>query len=179
MKLEQELVILGLLWTTPRHGYEIKKQINEFLTYFSGLEYESIYYSLKSLEKKDLVRKQIAQTKKRPEKYIYSLTQKGKVRFMWLLDRSFLTIQRPYFSLDVSLYFLPHVPLRSARLRLKARLRIVKNIEKSLLKIKPVFVARKPAHLQAILEHNLALLRAEISFLSELMERLPELKKVT
>jgi len=27
MKIEQELIILGLLKDQPRHGYEIKKQI--------------------------------------------------------------------------------------------------------------------------------------------------------
>jgi len=39
MKIEQELIILGLLKEKARHGYEIKKQIKDFLTYFTGLGY--------------------------------------------------------------------------------------------------------------------------------------------
>ena len=172
MKLEQELVVLGLLKDKSRHGYEIKKQIHEFFDYFAGLEYESIYYTLKSLEKKGLVKKHIASSKKRPDKYVYSLTTKGEERFKVLLDRSFLNINPPNFSLDVSLYFLPYLKDGNARLRLKIRLRILKKIQKNLLNIQPEFSAKKPFHVRAILEHNLQLIQSEIGFISGLLGKL-------
>jgi len=172
MKLEQELVILGLLKDKPRHGYEIKKQIHEFMTYFAGLEYESIYYTLKSLEKKGLLEKQTATSKKRPDKYIYSLTTKGEERFNLLLDRSFLNINPPNFSLDVSLYFLPYLEEKNAKLKLKTRLRILKIVQKNLLNIQPEFTSQKPFHVRVILEHNLELIKSEIGFISSLLEKL-------
>ncbi len=43
MKVEQELIILGLLKDKPRHGYEIKKQIKDVISTFAALEVESIY----------------------------------------------------------------------------------------------------------------------------------------
>ena len=172
MKLEQELVILGLLKDKPRHGYEIKKQIIDFLTYFAGLEYESIYYSLSYLEKKKIVKKTVTASKNRPDKYVYSLTEKGKERFRMLLDRSFLHVQRPYFGIDLSLFFLPYLKPDSIRRKLRARLRILKKIEAGLLQIYPSFSSNKPPHLLAILEHNSDLIKAEINFISKLIDRL-------
>jgi len=172
MKLEQELVILGLLKDKPRHGYEIKKQIREFMTYFAGLEYESIYYTLQSLEKRGLLQKQIAASGKRPDRYIYSLTTKGQERFFVLLERSFLHINPPNFSLDVCLYFLPYLEPQSAKLKLKTRLRILKMVQKNLQNIQPTFASQKPLHVQMILEHNLELINSEINFIEGLLEKL-------
>ena len=172
MKLEQELVILGLLKDKPRHGYEIKKQINDFLTYFAGLESESIYYSLRSLENKGLVKKKVTASENRPDKYVYSLTDKGRERFIALLDRSFLHIERPYFGIDISLFFLPHLKPESVRRKLRARLRILKKIESNLMKVYPVFQNQNSPHLLDILEHNLDLMRAEMSFISKLINRI-------
>jgi len=173
MKLEQELIILGFLKEKACHGYEIKKQIKDFLTYFTGLGYESIYYSLGSLEKQGLVKKAVSASQNRPDKYIYSLTEKGKERFSALLNKSFLYIQRPYFGIDISLFFLPHLKQGSARNKLKARLKILKKIETSLLKVYSEFKSKKSAHLLSILEHNLDLMKAEILFVSRLINNLP------
>ncbi|MDD5005028.1 MAG: PadR family transcriptional regulator [Candidatus Omnitrophica bacterium] len=172
MKLEQELVILGLLKDKPRHGYEIRKQINDFLTYFTGLGYESIYYSLTALEKKGIVKRIVTASKNRPDKYVYSLTEKGKERFSALLDKSFLHIQRPYFGIDISLFFLPYLDSDNVRIKLKARLRILKKIELNLLKFYSEIRSQKPPHLLAILEHNLELIKTEINFVSNLISRL-------
>ncbi|MFC1709851.1 PadR family transcriptional regulator [Candidatus Omnitrophota bacterium] len=172
MKLEQELVILGLLKDKPRHGYEIKKQISDFFAYFPGLEFKSIYYSLSSLEQKDMVKKTVTASKNRPDKYVYTLTQKGKDRFKVLLNKSFIHIQRPYFGIDASLFFLPYLRPESTRVKLRARLRILKKIERGILHVFPVFQQQKPRHLLSILEHNLELIKAEINFTSALMESL-------
>lgn len=172
MKLEQELVILGLLRDHPQHGYEIRKQINEFLTYFAGLEFESIYYSLRSLEKKGLVRKKLASSRNRPDKYVYSLTEKGSERFLSLLDKSFLHIQRPFFGIDLSLFFLPHLEPSSVERKLKTRLKMLKRIESNLVKVYAEFKKKYPPHLLAILEHNLELINAEESFISKFVSSL-------
>ncbi|MDD5618308.1 MAG: PadR family transcriptional regulator [Candidatus Omnitrophica bacterium] len=173
MKLEQELIILGFLKEKARHGYEIRKQINDFLPYFTGLEYESIYYSLGALEKQRLVKKIVTASKNRPDKYVYSLTDKGKERFSKLLNESFLHVQRPYFGIDISLLFLPYLKPEHIKSKLRARFRILKKIEANLLKVYSDFKEKKPQHLLAILEHNLELMKAEINSVSNLINRLP------
>ncbi|MFH1622609.1 MAG: PadR family transcriptional regulator [Candidatus Omnitrophota bacterium] len=172
MKPEQELVILGLLRDKPRHGYEIKKQISDFFAYFPGLEYKSIYYSLSSLEQRRMVKKTVTASKNRPDKYVYALTEKGKERFKILLDRSFINIQRPYFGIDASLFFLSYLKKESVIVKLRARLKILKKIELGILQVYPAFKLHKPPHILAILDHNLALIKAEIDFTSELISHL-------
>ena len=119
-----------------------------------------------------MVKKSVTASKNRPDKYVYSLTDKGKGRFKILLDRSFIHIQRPYFGIDASLFFLPYLKTDNVRIKLRARLRILKKIELGMLQVYSVFQLQKPPHLLAILEHNLELIKAEINFTSVLIDRL-------
>ena len=75
--IEHELLFLGLLKDGPKHGYEIKRQIEEDMFPFVGLKIKSIYYPLKKMEKLGLIKKDIGREGKFPEKYVYSLTTKG------------------------------------------------------------------------------------------------------
>jgi DNA-binding PadR family transcriptional regulator len=172
MRLEQELVILGLLRDRPRHGYEIKKQISDFFAYFPGLEYKSIYYSLESLDKRGMVKKTVESSENRPDKYTYALTEKGRDRFKALLDKSFIHIQRPYFGIDSSLFFLDYLKPESAVTKLRARFRILKKIKLSITQIYPDFQKRRLPNLLYILDHNIELINAEINFTSALIDRL-------
>ena len=48
--IEHEMLFLGLLMDGPKHGYEIKRRIEEELFPFIGLKIKSIYYPLKKME---------------------------------------------------------------------------------------------------------------------------------
>lgn len=176
MKIEQELIILGLLKDKPSHGYEIKKQIKEVIRTFAALEVESIYYSLNLLEKKGFVKKSISSAGNRPEKFIYSLTEKGHERFRQLLTKGLLTAERPNFSLDVALYFLPYLPADVALRRLKGRLRMLAKVEAELIGLSEQLKVRSSYHLQSIVEHNLELLRAEKRFIHNISQELSKEK---
>ena len=110
--IEQELILLGLLRQSPKHGYEIKVQAREILSFFAGVRLKSIYYPLRILEKKGLLSKQAnkparqclpagkagfgyphSQSHKsgsRPKRLVYCLTEKGKKRFEILLNNCLL-----------------------------------------------------------------------------------------
>jgi DNA-binding PadR family transcriptional regulator len=165
MKIEQELLILGLLKDKPRHGYEIKKQIKNVVSTFAVLEVESIYYTLNLLEKKGFVKKVTASEGSRPEKFVYSLTSKGEQRFTQLLTKSILTVERPNFSIDIALYFLPFLPADIACHRLKGRARILSRVEEALKTLAGQLKAKSSYHLKSIVEHNLELLQAEKKFI--------------
>lgn len=169
----QELLILGLLRSGPKHGYEIKKQIKEVLGPFAGFETKSIYYPLRNLEKQKLLKCKAGKAGRRPEKYVYSLTVAGRRRFEELLNRNFLVIQRPFLNVDLSLFFLPYTDRDIGLRRLKSRLRGLKRIEKwerdMFDKLKG---NKKKYHLFAIIDHNLKLIKTEISFTCDLIEYL-------
>lgn len=176
MKNEQELIILGLLNDKPRHGYEIKKQIKEVISTFAVLKVESIYYTLNLLEKKGFVEKAESPIGQRPEKFIYSITQKGRQRFTQLLTKSLLTAERPNFSIDVALYFLPYLPVDIAKHRLKGRLRMLSKVEEALKKLTDQLDAKSSFHLKSIVEHNLELLSAEKKFMQTVSEEISNQK---
>ena len=159
--IEHELLFLGLLKEGPKHGYEIKRTIEEELFPFVGLKIKSIYYPLKKMEKLGLVHKDVGREGKWPEKFVYSITPKGKKIFDHLINESFLSIERPYFNIDLSLYFLPYVDQRIAKRRLRARVIFLNRIKRELEALKKK-IKLTSSHLHIILDHDLALVMAEI-----------------
>lgn len=169
--IEHELLFLGLLMEGPKHGYEIKRQIEEELVPFLGLKIKSIYYPLRKMEKLGLVIKDVGREGHFPEKFTYSITEKGKKIFDHLLTENFLSIERPYFNIDLSLYFLPYVDKRIANRRLRARVIFLKRIQRDLESIRKN-IKSVSGHLQIILEHDLDLVSAEIKSIEKLIETL-------
>jgi DNA-binding PadR family transcriptional regulator len=168
--IEQELLLLGLLKESPKHGYEIKIKIKEILFLFAGIELKSIYYPLTVLEKSGLIEKKITKPGKRPERIVYCLTLKGRKRFDELLAKSFLNFKRPQFSLDLSLYFLNYIKADVAKRRLRGRQLILKRLAKSIKSMVNSLKQSKPSPLLNILEHNLRMVETESKFLSDMMK---------
>ena len=168
--IEQELLLLGLLRESPKHGYEIKTRIREILFLFAGIELKSIYYPLRVMEKSGLIEKKVTKPGNRPERIVYCLTLKGRKRFDDLLAKSFLNFKRPQFSLDLSLYFLNFIKPDIAKRRLRGRLLILKRLAKSLKNMVNSLKQNKPSPLLNILEHNLRMVETESRFLSDMMK---------
>lgn len=166
--VEQEILFLGLLLDRPKHGYDIKRQIQDELHPFLGLEVNSIYYPLKKLEELGLITKKAGREGNWPQKRIYSITSAGKKRFEILLTKSFLSVERPYFQMNLSLYFLQYVDQSLAKRRLKARLGLLGKVRVHLLEMyKQVSV--KKDRLLCIVQHDLDMCEAEIQSISRLI----------
>ncbi len=170
--IEHELVLLGLLKESPKHGYEIKKKIKEILYLFTGVDLKSIYYPLQILEKKGLVVKRKNKQGRRPQRLVYELTQKGQDHFDELLKQSFLNFKRPHFTLDLSLYFLHYMKPGIAKRRLRGRMRILGKVITGLKQMVGSLKKKKLVSLENILEHNLQMVETESKFLSNLINTL-------
>ncbi len=168
--IEHELLLLGLLRESPKHGYDIKIKIKEILSLFAGVDLKSIYYPLKILERKGLVVKRVSKLGRRPKRFVYALTPKGKSKFNELLTKSFLDFKRPQFSLDLSLYFLDYIKPDIAKRRLRARLQVLKRLSKSLRQTVNSLEKKKPPSLVYILEHDLQMVETESKFLFNLIK---------
>jgi DNA-binding PadR family transcriptional regulator len=168
--IEQELLLLGLLKERPKHGYQIKKEIKEILSLFTGVDLKSIYYPLKILEKKGLVAKHIDKAGRRPMRLVYALTAKGESHFQELLTKSFLNFKRPQFSLDLSLYFLRYIRPTIARRRLHGRMLVLRKLSADMVHMINVLKKKKSFSLARILEHNHQMVQTEFKFLSQLIK---------
>ena len=168
--IEQELLLLGLLKESPKHGYEIKTKIREILYLFAGIQLKSIYYPLTVLEKNGLIEKKVSKPGNRPERMVYCLTLKGRKRFDELLAKSFLNFKRPQFSLDLSLYFLNYIKPDIAKRRLRGRQLILKRLAKNIRQMVNSLKQGQSSPLLNILEHNLRMVETESRFLSDMMK---------
>ena len=169
--IEHELLFLGLLKDGPKHGYEIKRLIDEELFPFVGLKIKSIYYPLKTMEKLGLIRKDVGREGKWPEKFVYSLTPKGSKIFDHLITDSFLSIERPYFNIDLSLYFLQYVDKQIIKRQVRGRVMFLKRIRRDLENLRKTLQSTKK-HLYIILDHDLDLVNAEIKSIAKLVDLL-------
>lgn len=169
--IENELLFLGLLVQGPRHGYEIKRRIEEDLTPNIGLKIKSIYYPLKKMEQAGLIEKQVGREGLWPEKYTYRITPKGKKKFDELIGESFVSIERPFFQMDLSLYFLPLADKTMVKRRLRARLALLKRVSRDLAVLKEKS-AKNSRSAFLILQHDLDLVDAEIASTERLISQL-------
>ena len=81
-----DCVILGLLSHEELTGYEIKRRIDDSLSYFWGASYGSIYPTLNSLAKEGFAEKRSDESSPR-DRQIYSITEKGRARLKkWLSE---------------------------------------------------------------------------------------------
>lgn len=171
--IEHEMLFLGLLMDGPKHGYEIKRVIEEELFPFVGLKVKSIYYPLKKMEQLNLIHKDVGREGKWPEKFVYSITPQGRKIFDHLITESFMSIERPYFNIDLSLYFLEYVDKKIAKRKLKGRSIFLRRIRRDLEDLtKKADPSRRYLHI--ILQHDLDLVEAEIKSTNTLMDTLED-----
>ena len=169
--IENELLFLGLLVQGSKHGYEIKRQIEEDLMPNIGIKVKSIYYPLKRLEVAGLIEKKLGREGRWPEKQVYGITSAGKKRFDQLIGEGFVSIERPFFQMDLCLYFLHMADKTLAKRKLQARFTLLKRVSRELKKLKDKSLSQSSStHL--ILVHDLDLVEAEIASTQRLIQRI-------
>lgn len=79
--------ILGFLSYGKMSGYDLAKTFTPTAQFFWSAQNSQIYLELEKLEKKKLVKYRVVEQKGRPDKKMYSITEKGKEEFLrWLSE---------------------------------------------------------------------------------------------
>ncbi|NBI30888.1 PadR family transcriptional regulator [Chengkuizengella marina] len=77
--------LLGLLMYSPLTGYEIKRSIENSIKHFWQESYGQIYPTLKKLVDLEFAVVQVEKVDGKPDRKLYSITEKGRVEFInWL-----------------------------------------------------------------------------------------------
>ena len=169
--MDLRLVIMGLLMKGPTHGYDLKQTLERELSPFLGVSSTPLYYLLKKLEQEGMVTKWSTVSGRRPKKYVYSLTAKGQEEIKELLLKNITHVQRPFFNLDVSLYFLNFLDPQDVVETLKERLRESRKLRFLLQRQKKNLefdAARRREYI--ITAHNIRLTEAEMDCVKDLIE---------
>ena len=102
-------VLLGLLTIEPMSGYDLRLTIRGSVGYFWNESYGQIYPNLKKLASDGCVSSKTERHKGKPDRHIYSITEKGRERLKnWLTVPPQLEIPRNEILLK--LFFGEQVP---------------------------------------------------------------------
>lgn len=86
--MDVRTICLGLLTRADATGYEIKKLFEEDgFGHFAEASFGSIYPALSRLTEEGLVSVREESQEKRPDRKVYSITDKGRARFLEVLNR--------------------------------------------------------------------------------------------
>jgi PadR family transcriptional regulator AphA len=87
--------VLGILSLGPMSGYDIKKVFQTIASNFWNESYGQIYPMLKRLTAEGLATKSVERQSGKPDRHVYSLTEKGREKLQtWLLNPVELEIGR-------------------------------------------------------------------------------------
>lgn len=85
--------ILGLLAEAPGHGYDLRAAFETQLAPQSRLNYGQVYTTLERLQRDGLVANEVVSQTERPDKKVYSVTDRGRGELAeWLTQPSALEL---------------------------------------------------------------------------------------
>jgi DNA-binding PadR family transcriptional regulator len=169
------LLILGVLLDKPRHGYEVRAELELWSTdRWANVAYGSIYFALKKLADEGLL--QVDSTEEgaggRAGRTVYAITDLGRAEFERLLREVWLTYEPGNDPFKVALTFMDRLPrdeLLAALRRREALLRAdVEGLDAVI-----TFKRRggAPRHVDEILRLGAVRGRAELAWLAELIAK--------
>ena len=169
-----ELAVLSLVAERPRHGYEIDQVIKERgMRDWTEVGFSSIYYLLKKLERDGQIEGRLEEAVRGPARKVYHITPDGWAAYRAAVLDALSVPVRPRSPLQLGLANLPSIPPAEAvaalgqyRNALAARL---EEVEKKQQHQQPL-----PFFVDAMFEHSIAMISAELGWLEQFMEELEE-----
>lgn len=103
-------VILGLLAHEPLAGYDIKKRIEQRISSFYDISYGQIYPELARMEEQGLVAKKVESGEKKPDRKVFSITQKGRDELRQWVSKP-VEEEKVHYEILLKLFFGSQIPV--------------------------------------------------------------------
>lgn len=135
--MSMKLVILGLLLEGDKHPYEMQqiikqRKMDRYIKFQKG----SLYYAVNQLEKSNHIEiVNIIRETKRPDKTIYTITEKGKKEFNILLKKQFSTYVTYCNPINSALTFINQLSEDEIIPMIEKRIYDTENVLKSIKEI--------------------------------------------
>ena len=97
--------LLGFLNYTPSTGYELKQLLDVSTSYFWHAKQSQIYTTLKKMEEDDLVSSRFEPQEGRPNRRVYTISQKGKEELQTRLIKPLENLEKRKERLLLKLFF--------------------------------------------------------------------------
>jgi DNA-binding PadR family transcriptional regulator len=170
--MERQLLLLGLLRAQKMHGYQLNEFLERSYDFVTDLKPSTAYYLLDKLATEGYVQVQVEQVGNRPPRRVYELTPAGEARFLELLRANLAGRTAPIYADEIGLSFMNELPKVEVRNSLAEKRQLLRADLNRLTGIEVTLRSGGSAQVYLAADHHLTLLRAELTWLDNLLERL-------
>src|SRR5579871_4337128 len=162
MSMHKELLVLGLLTSGPRTGYDLHRFVVAHGELYTDLKKGNVYYLLERLAGAGYLQVEAEGGARGPrgERLIYTLTDQGRQRFAELLREVMRTYELAHTGVEVGMVFLPTLPPEEAVHLLEERRQAVvarhSLVEREAQSADPLHTRLAHDHLLCIMDAELA-----------------------
>jgi PadR family transcriptional regulator AphA len=144
-KISAENALLGILMTGPKHGYELHGYVSTKMNQFWNLSMSQVYALLKRMENDGTVVSQEEWQGSRPPKKIFTLTSRGRERFLHWVFTPVEHVRDMRIEFMAKLFFVRTLSLKESRTLIDKQIAVLEEqlraIERSEEKIIDEFQA--------------------------------------
>jgi DNA-binding PadR family transcriptional regulator len=171
--MHKELLILGLLQSGPKTGYELHRVIVAHGELYTDLKKGNVYYLLERLAEAGAlqVTTEVGTRGPRRERLVYALTDQGRRRFHELLRAVVRTYEVAHTGVEVGMVFLPYLDPQDAVHLLEERRQAV-LARRALIEREAGTAGH--LHMQLAQDHLLNLMDAELAWVARALTRLQQ-----
>ena len=167
--MNDELLLLGLLFGSSMHGYGLNEMATLLQPFGFRVKPSSVYGRLERLERDGLVESSTERVGRRPERKVYALSDAGRERFEELLRENLRSAERVAGPAELGLLFHGVLPADEATALLRERRDAMLEDRDGLNEL-----AREDTPGRLAAEHALAMVEAEIAWLTDALDRVAE-----
>lgn len=165
--MEKQLLLLGILMEGKIHGYQLNEYVQHVMSFYTDIKKSTTYFVLEKLEKGGYVTHEVEREGKRPERRVYGITEKGRLKFFDLLRESISSYTPTLSSDNIGITFLGKLKSSEAKELLKAKKQKIKTeIDKF------TGIQDHGVYLKFVLEHSLAYLNADLKWVSSILKNI-------
>lgn len=175
-----EAAILGLLYEEPQYGYHLEKTIEGWgMRNWTQIGFSSIYYVLKKLEKKELVKSKLEKVEGKPSRKVFTITNLGrqtmKEKLIDLLSWNKKLINPFDLGLAYLNYLEPQEVVDCFENYLESAQGRIKFLESS---VKTQEELNAPYYVVALFSRPLASLKTELAWVEKFIEKIKREEKL-
>lgn len=175
-----EVAILGLVYEKPQYGYQLEKTIEGWgMRNWTQIGFSSIYYVLKKLEKKELVKSRMEKVEGKPSRKVFTITDMGKEIMKEKLTDLLSWNKKLINPFDLGLAYLNYLEPQEVVICLENYLESaqgrIKFFESS-VRIQEELDA--PYYVVALFSRPLAILKTEMVWVKEFIEKIKDKEKL-
>lgn len=165
---ERKLLLLGLLLTQSRHGYQINDFIEKNLAACIEIKRSTAYSTLDNLCAAGYVHMDVEQNGNRPPRKVYTLTAKGRKLFDRLLKESLTKLEGHTTPFETALLYIDAVQPHERLTLLERRKEL---LGQAISELESVPSHGEGSGVNFSISHRLYVMRAELEWLTMEIER--------